>query len=92
MRRTDDAAFFGCPICGKKPYVKTHEMHTGYAVCKGHGFRRHEKVLAVVGFAQPSKLLKTLAEKWNQKQYEQARFLFYPNGNPFKEDAKDENA
>lgn len=91
MRRTDDATFFTCPICGKKPYVKTYEMNAGYAVCKGHGFHRHKRILVIASFVQPSKLLKTLAEKWNQKQYEQVRFLFYPNGNPFKGDS-DENA
>lgn len=92
MKRTCDVAFFGCPICGKKPYIKSYEINTARAFCKGYGFRRHKKVQALVGFAQPSKLLKILAEKWNQKQYEQARFLFFTDGNPFKEDAKDENA
>ena len=92
MRRTSDAAFFPCPICGKKPYVKTHDVNVAWAFCKGYGFHRHNKVRTNVVFEQPSKLLKKLAEEWNQKMYEEARFLFYPCGNPFKEDEKDENA
>ena len=42
-------------------------------------------VLEVSAHEPPSKLLKTLASTWNQMHYEQARFLFDMNGNPFKE-------
>ena len=91
MKRTCDAAFFECPICGKKPYVETYDVNVAWAFCKGHGFHRHKKVHVFVQYEQPSKLLERLARKWNQMWYEQARFLFYFNGNPFKEDAKNGN-
>lgn len=89
MKRTCDVAFFECPICGKKPYVETYDVTAAWAFCKGYGFHRHKKVHVFVACEQPSKLLKTLAEEWNQKWFEDARFLFF--GNPFKEVAMDEN-
>jgi len=46
-------------------------------------------VQVFVPYEQPSKLLKRLAQEWNQLGYEEARFLFNTNGNPFKEVAKD---
>lgn len=92
MKRTCDVAFFECPICGKKPYVETFDMVAAHAFCKGHGFHRHKKMIVCVPYEQPSKLLKRLAEKWNRMLYEEARFLFHTNGNPFKEDAVNENA
>lgn len=91
MKRTCDAAFFECPICGKKPYVDTYDVTAAWAFCKGHGFHRHKKVHAVVSFERPSKLLKRLSEEWNQKWFEDARFLFTVNGNPFVEETNDEN-
>lgn len=92
MKRTCDAAFFECPICGKNPYVETYDMHVAWAFCKGHGFHRHKKVHAVVVCEQPSKTLERLAEEWNQKWFEDARFLFNVNGNPFGEVEVDETA
>ena len=92
MKRTHDVAFFECPICGKQPYVYTYDTTAAHAFCKGHGFHRHKKVHAFVPYERPGKLLKRLAQKWNQLQFEEARFLFHTNGNPFKEDATDENA
>lgn len=83
-------AFLKCPVCGKKPYVETYDAAFGLAFCKGHGFHRHKKVCAFIPYEQPSKLLKSLSLAWNQLQYEQARFLFHVNGNPFKEDVKDD--
>ena len=87
MKRTRDVAFFECPICGKKPYVETYDVTVAWAFCKGHSFHRHKEVHAFILYAPPSKLLKRLAEEWNQLLYTEARFLFHVNGNPFKEDA-----
>lgn len=84
MSRSHDAAFFECPICGKKPYVETFELNFALAYCKGYWLHRHKKV-SVSAYERPSQLLKTLAINWNQIHYEQARFLFNMNGNPFKD-------
>ena len=86
MKRTCDALFSDCPICGKAPYVKTYELNAALAFCKGHGFHRHKKVWVFIPYERPSKLLERLAEKWNQMWFEEARFLFNPNGDPFKEE------
>lgn len=92
MKRTHDVAFDVCPICGKPPYVQTFDTTVALAFCKGHGFHRHKKVQVLVPCERPGKLIERLAEEWNQMWFEEARFLFFPNGNPFKEDVKDENA
>lgn len=84
MGRTCDVAFFECPICGKKPYVETYDVNVAWAYCKGYGFYRHRKLSVFVPSEQPSNLLKKLSQKWNQTMYEEARFLFRTNGNPFK--------
>lgn len=84
MKRTCDVAFFPCPICGKPPYVETYDVTVAQAYCKGYGFRKHKKVHVFIPYEQPSNLLKKLAHKWNQMWYEEARFLFHKNGNPFK--------
>lgn len=89
MKRTHDVAFNECPICGKKPYVDTYYVTVAWAFCKGHGFQRHKKVQVFVPYEQPSKLLKRLAQEWNQLWFKESRFLFYTNGNPFKEDVND---
>lgn len=88
MKRTHDAGFFECPICGKKPYIHVFDITVATAYCKGHGINRHRQV-SVSAQDRPSKLMKTLAARWNQMQYEQARFLFDMNGNPFKEGTND---
>ena len=90
MKRTRDVAFLECPICGKPPYVNTYDVNVAWAFCKGYGFHRHKKVNAFVPYEQPSKLLKRLAQEWNQLGFVEARFLFYTNGNPFKEDMNDD--
>lgn len=84
MSRTHDAAFFECPICGKKPYVQIYELHVAEAYCKGYGFHKHKKV-SVSAYERPTQLLNILSHKWDQMHYEQARFVFDKNGNPFKE-------
>lgn len=84
MARTYDAAFFACPICGKKPYVIIYNENSAEAHCKGFGLHRHKEVSVFVRYEQPSKLMKSVSEKWNQMQYEQSRFLYYQNGNPFE--------
>ena len=84
MGRASDIAFFACPICGKRPYVDLYGINKGTAYCKGYGFHRHKKVSVFIRYAQPSKLLEKLSISWNSMGYEEARFLFYMNGNPFK--------
>ena len=84
MGRTSDIAFFACPICGKKPYVNLYGINVGTAYCKGYGFHRHKKVSAFIRYAQPSKLLEKLAISWNSMRFEEARYLFDMNGNPFR--------
>lgn len=84
MGRTHDAAFFECPICEKKPYVDIYGINSATAYCKGHGFHRHKKVSVFIKHEQPSKLLKKLAISWNSMGFEESRFLFNQNGNPFK--------
>ena len=84
MGRASDIAFFACPICGKRPYVDLYGINKGTAYCKGYGFHRHKKVSVFIRHAQPSKLLEKLSISWNSMGYEEARFLFYMNGNPFK--------
>ena len=91
MKRTRDVAFFECPICGKKPYVETYDVTVAQAFCKGYGFYRHAKVHVFVPYERPSNLLKRLAQEWNQLWFTESRFLFYANGNPFKEENTDEN-
>jgi len=91
MARTCDVAFFECPICGKKPYVNTYDVTVAWAFCKGYGFHRHKKVEVIVPYEQPSKLLKRLAQEWNQLMYTEARLLYYTNGHLFNEVAKDIN-
>ena len=91
MKRTRDVAFLECPICEKPPYVDTYDVNAAQAFCKGYGFHRHKKVSVFITYEQPSKLLKRLSQEWNQLWYEEARFLFTINGNPFKEDTNDES-
>lgn len=77
MTRTSDSAFFACPVCGKKPYVHTYQMHSGYTECKGGLFSRHKRVWVSVGYAQPSELFKEMSRKWNELGFRQTRFIFY---------------
>lgn len=90
MKRTHDAAFFECPICGKKPYISTYGVNVAWAFCKGYGFHKHKKIETLIPYAQPSILLKKLSEAWNQMLYVEARFLFYQNGFSGLERAPDE--
>lgn len=85
MKRTRDVAFFECPICGKKPYVETFDVTAAFAFCKGYGFHRHNRLRAYVPYERPSALMEKLAQKWNDIWFEEARFLFFANGNPFKQ-------
>lgn len=80
MPRTYDAAFFGCPICGKKPYVRIYSENSAGAHCKGFGFHRHKEITVYVRDARKDELIKSVAQLWNQMQYKQSRNLFYPNG------------
>ena len=34
--RTKDNAAFPCPICGKKPHIKTYGVNTAHAYCTGY--------------------------------------------------------
>lgn len=83
MGRTRDFGFFPCPICNKPPYVNIYGVNSAEAYCCGYGIHKHDKVSVTVDYAQPSKLIRTLAGKWNQMHYEEARFIYNQNGNPF---------
>ncbi len=92
MKRTRDVAFSECPICGKKPYVEKFDVTVAFAFCKGYGLHRHKMVRVYIPCEHPSVLIEKLAQKWNDLWFEEARFLFFANGNPFKEvndDAQD---
>ena len=67
--RTNDKAFFPCPICGKKPYVGYYPPNGGWATCAGTIFHPHDVINAYVRWENPSKLVRTLASKWNQGQF-----------------------
>ena len=67
--RTEDKAFFPCPICGKRPYVTYYLPNCGWAECNGTLFHRHDKLLTIVGFERPSKLISKLAHEWNQGNF-----------------------
>lgn len=90
MGRTTDFGFFSCPICHKKPYVTVYGVNTAEASCCGYGLHRHKRVAVTVEYEQPSKLIKKLACKWNQMHYEEARFLYHRNGNPFTKERNEE--
>ena len=64
MKRTTDMAFFTCPICGKKPYIKTFNINYGIAYCKGTFFKRHPLIEVSTGYCNPSRLYKTLSDGW----------------------------
>ena len=67
--RTKDMGFFPCPICGKKPYVAYYPLSSGWATCNGTFFKPHDEIIAYVKWEDPSKLVQSLASKWNQGQF-----------------------
>lgn len=77
-------AVFACPICGKKPFLHTYDVNTAWIECKGYGMHKHKKISVFIKYESPSKLLKKIIYKWNQMQFEEVRFIFDENGNPFK--------
>ena len=66
MKRTTDIAFATCPICGKKPYIKTFDVNYGVAYCKGNFLKRHSILKAETGYCNPSMLYKVLSKEWNK--------------------------
>lgn len=75
MNRTTDASFFSCPICGKKPHVKTFNLNYGIAHCKGTLFKQHPLIQIETGYCNPSKLFRTLSVGWNGIQWERLNSL-----------------
>lgn len=68
-RRTNDVAFFPCPICGRKPYVIYYPPNYGVAFCNGTFFYPHDQIVASVLYEDSSSLVKRLASDWNQGQF-----------------------
>lgn len=64
MKRTTDMAFFTCPICGEKPYVKTFGIHYGTAYCKGTFLKKHPIIQVETGYCNPSEIFKKLSKGW----------------------------
>lgn len=69
MKRTSDATFFSCPICGKNPYVKTYNLNYGTAYCNGTLLKRHPLIQVKTKYCNPSKLFKILSGGWNGVQW-----------------------
>ena len=65
--RTTNVDFNSCPICGKKPYLKILGINYGYVYCDGTFFKRHSLVQFNSDYCQPTELLKTLSNKWNNQ-------------------------
>ena len=65
MSRTSGMEFFSCPICGKKPYVKIHNIKFGKAYCNGTLLKKHQLIQVETEYCNPSKLIKTLSYGWN---------------------------
>lgn len=98
MRRTDDSAFFGCPVCFRKPYIEIYNNGSMTAFCKGYGIHRHREVkayalrnIATEGNKQEQgDTLAILLKRWNRIHFSEVRFLFEINGLPFWERGKEE--
>lgn len=75
MKRTSDATFLSCPICGKKPYVKSYNLNYGVAYCNGTLFSRHPLIEVETEYCNPSKLFRTLSAGWNSIQWERLNSL-----------------
>ncbi|MDD3417902.1 MAG: hypothetical protein PHY47_28585 [Lachnospiraceae bacterium] len=84
MGRMTDVAVLACPICGKKPFLHIYGVNTAWIECKGYGMHRHKKVSVCIQHERPSKLLKEIINKWNDLQFDEIRFIYDENGNPFK--------
>lgn len=69
MNRTSDMAFFHCPICRQKPYVKISNLNYGIAYCKGTLLKKHPLIRVETGYCNPSKLIKTLSNGWNDSHW-----------------------
>ena len=67
--RTTNISFVPCPICGKKPYVNYYPPNAGWVYCEGTFLKPHDRIKAYVQYENPSELVQTLVNKWNQGQY-----------------------
>ena len=45
---------------------------------------RHKKVSVCIPYGNPSKIVKEVINKWNDLQFDEIRFIYDENGNPFK--------
>lgn len=70
MKRINDRYFFTCPICGKKPYVKTFNLNYGIAYCKGSFFNKHPLIQVKTDYCNPSNLYNVLSKGWNNVLWE----------------------
>lgn len=75
MSRTTDVAFFMCPICGERPYVKTFDVNYGMAYCKGTFFKRHPIIRVDSGYCNPSEIYKKLSNGWANSHWESLNML-----------------
>ena len=64
MKRTTDMAFFMCPICGEKPYVKTFGINYGMVYCNGKFGKKHPIIQVETGYCNPSEVFKKLSMGW----------------------------
>ena len=83
-KRTNNAAFFDCPVCGKRPRIKLLGDYVGIAYCTGYGFHRHKRVLVSSMGTTEKPLYEALSIKWNLMHFDEVRFIYNENGNPFK--------
>jgi len=51
---------------------------------KWYGMHRHKKVSVCIPYGNPSKIVKEVINKWNDLQFDEIRFIYDENGNPFK--------
>lgn len=75
MSRTNDKAFFECPLCDRKPYIKKKCDHSAKVYCKGGLFNRHKELSIEIIDEREDRLYKSLSSAWNQLQFEEVRNL-----------------
>lgn len=75
MSRTNDLAFFECPICDKKPYIKIYDVSCGTVYCKGGLFSKHKQIRVTATSLRPSQLYPKLSSAWNQTIYRDLKDL-----------------
>ena len=69
MSRTNDVAFFECPLCDRKPYIKKKCDHSAKVYCRGSLFNRHKELSVEVIDEKKDELYVILSSTWNQFMY-----------------------